>query len=116
MVNKDAQIIKLVSQIDSGKLSPETVRRLLERFEARFGALDMLYDVESRTDKAYYEELLSNARIGIYNKESLIKMAELRYNGTNESCKCLWPVCFALGVSIVTIVIGILAFPKKGDS
>ena len=32
------------------------------------GETEIIYDVNDRTDQAYYEELYSNAKIGIYNR------------------------------------------------
>ena len=77
-VDKRTSVHRLIDRIDSGKISFENVKKQIDKIEQEFGALDLLYDVENRNDQLYYEELLSEARLGIYNRESLLKMAEIR--------------------------------------
>ena len=77
-MDKRTSVHRLIDRIDSGKISFENVKKQIDKIEQEFGALDLLYDVENRNDQLYYEELLSEARLGIYNRESLLKMAEIR--------------------------------------
>lgn len=77
-MDKRTSVHRLIDRIDSGKMSFENVKKQIDKIEQEFGALDLLYDVNNRNDQLYYEELLSEARLGIYNRESLLKMAEIR--------------------------------------
>ena len=67
-MDKRTSVHRLIDRIDSGKISFENVKKQIDKIEQEFGALDLLYDVENRNDQLYYEELLSEARLGIYNR------------------------------------------------
>jgi hypothetical protein len=113
-MNKDERILRLISRIDSGTISSEEVFKRLDMIEKNSNDLYVIYDVNERTDPAYYEELLSNARIGIYNKQSLIRMAEIKYDKKSTLRKKAVLIIggVALAATLITIIV-ILAGGKS---
>lgn len=84
-MDKKDKIVKLINKIDSGRINADQTARILDAYEKEYGPLNMIYDVAARDDDKYYEELLDDARIGIYNRQSLIKMAEIKSrNGSTD--------------------------------
>lgn len=109
-MNKDARILNLISKIDSGKVSGDEAARILDQIYKNSEETEIIYDVDDRTDRAYYEELLSNAKIGIYNRKSLIRMAEINYKGkSGVNKKILFVIGGAAVLAIVAIIIFIIA-------
>ena len=103
-MDKRTSVHRLIDRIASGKISFENVKKQIDKIEQEFGALDLLYDVENRNDQLYYEELLSEARLGIYNRESLLKMAEIRLS--EQPGKRLIPTkTLVIGSALLLIVI-----------
>ena len=78
VIMKDKAYSALVNRITKGTVSKSSAYRRLNSLEKKYGHIDMLYDVDVRTDQAYYDELLSDFRMGIYSKESISKMIEIR--------------------------------------
>ncbi len=111
MMDKDARILRLIDKIDSGKISGNEAARMLDQIYKKFGEIEIIYDVNDRTDRAYYEELLSNAKIGIYNRKSLIRMAEINYNGKSSADKKL---LFVIGGAAVLAIIAIIIIIVTG--
>jgi len=99
-MNAEKKILKLISQIDKGNASPESVTKKISRIKAQGGKLDILYNVEERYDQEYYDELLADARIGIYNSNSLIRMSEIKYQAKNNK-----KILFIIGGGTVAILI-----------
>ena len=110
-MDKDARILKLIEKIDSGKVSSKDAAIEFDRIYKNSGETEIIYDVNDRTDQAYYEELLSNARIGIFNRQSLIRMAEINYKGKNGVDK---KVLFIIGCVIVLAIIAIIIIIALG--
>lgn len=109
-MDKDARILRLIERIDSGKVSGNEAARVFDQIYKNSGETEIIYDVNNRTDRAYYEELLSNAKIGIYNRKSLIRMAEINYKGkTGVDKKVLYIVGGAVVLAIIAIIIIIAA-------
>ncbi len=116
MSNKDAWILQLIDKIDSGRISADEVSRKLDNYEKASGELDMIYAVEDRTDPEYYDELLANARMGIYNRDSLIKMARMRYTGNTSQADGYKKNIIIAAILIVIAVIGIVITVVGGKS
>ena len=74
----DRSISLLINQISKGTISKSGAYRKLDYLEKKYGPIEMLYDVSERTDAAYFDELLSDFRMGIYSKESIRKMIDIR--------------------------------------
>ena len=110
-MDKDARILKLIEKIDSGKVSGGEAARMFDQIYKNSGETEIIYDVNDRTDRAYYEELLSNAKIGIYNRKSLIRMAEINYNG---KCGVDKKVLFVIGGAAVLAIIAIIIIIATG--
>ena len=110
-MNKEARILNLIAKIDSGKVSGDEAARILDKIYKNSEETEIIYDVDNRTDRAYYEELLSNAKIGIYNRKSLIRMAELNYKGKSGVDK---KVIFVIGGAIVMAIIAIIIIIAAG--
>ncbi len=111
MVDKETRIIKLIEKIDSGKVSGNEVARLLDQIYSNSGETEIIYDVSDRTDQAYYDELLSNAKIGIYNRHSLIRMAEIKYKGKSGVDK---KVLYIIGGAVALVIIAIIIIIASG--
>lgn len=105
MMDNDARILKLIGEIDSGKVSGNKAAKIFDNIYKDSGETEILYDVNNRTDRAYYEELLSNAKLGIYNRKSLIRMAEINYQGEGGVDK---KVLLVIGGTAVLVIIGII--------
>lgn len=110
-MDKDARVLRLIEKIDSGKISGNEVAKILDQIYKDNGNTDILYDVNDRTDQAYYEELLRDARIGIYNRQSLIRMAEIRHKAKNGSDK---KKTWIIGGSVVLVIIAIIIIIATG--
>lgn len=110
-MNKDARILRLIRKIDSGKISGDKAARMFDRIYNDSGETEIIYDVNTRTDQPYYEELYSNAKIGIYNRQSLIRMAEIKYKGKSgvDNKK----VC-VIGGTVVLVIIAIIVIIAAG--
>lgn len=108
MGNKDTTVLRLINAIDSGRLSPEVTKQKIDVIEKKFGPLNMLYDVDDRDDDSYYEELLTNARLGIFNRDSIIKMAAIKYcsihSNRYDNIRRLI-VCGIVGIAIIVFLI-----------
>ena len=113
-MDRDAKILRLINQIDSGKMSGAEVERQLDLIDKEYGASKILYDVNDRTDLAYYEELLSDARIGIFNRQSLIRMAEIRYVG--KKAKPRKTALIIGGIAFLAIITAIIVIVTGGKS
>lgn len=116
MSNKDAWILRLIDKIDSGSISADEVSRKLDNFEKASGELDIIYAVEDRTDPEYYDELLANARMGIYNRDSLIKMAQIRYADNTCQANGYKKNIIIAAILIIIAVIGIVIAVVGGKS
>lgn len=113
-MNGDTRILKLIEKIDAGRISGTEVARQLDQIEQAYGSSYVIYSLSDRTDPVYYEKLLSDARLGIYSRQSLIRMAEIRYAGNGVENKRL---AFIIGgVALVAIVIVIIAIVTGGKS
>ena len=113
-MDKDARILKLIEKIDYGKVSGNEAARMYDQICKNSGETEIIYYVNDRTDRAYYEELLSNAKIGIYNRKSLIRMAEINYNGKSSVDK---KVLFVIGgVTVLAIIAIIIIIASGGES
>ena len=84
---------------------------MLDQIYKNSAETEIIYDVNDRTDRAYYEELLSNAKIGIYNKKSLVRMAEINYKGKSGVDK---KVLFVIGGAVVLAIIAIIIIIAAG--
>ncbi len=115
MPKSDARILRLIDMIDSGSISPDAVGRKLDSYEKTYGTLDILYDVKESSDSAYYDELISNARIGIYNRASLVKMAEIQYKGDGKEDKKSFVTYIIAGVLVVAVIIGVIIAVLGGE-
>lgn len=112
-MKNDSRILRLISKIDAGKISPEDVGRILDSIEKQDGPIDILYDVESRRDESYYEDLLMNAKLGIYNRESIIRMAEIRYDDSKDDInKKQLVVYIGVGIAIAFAVLLIVSIVR----
>ena len=105
----ESRITRLVRRIDKGTITKREAQRIIEYYEQVFGPFDLLYDVNDRNDKEYYEELKSDALIGIYNKASLLKMAEIRCPATapRSSLTGFLIIAISLIALIIAVVIAI---------
>ena len=74
----DRAISLLVNRISKGTISKRGAYRNLESLVKKYGPIEMLYDVSDRTDAAYFDELLSDFKMGIYSKDSIKKMIDIR--------------------------------------
>ena len=74
----DKAVAKLIKRISKGSISKGAAIRELNSIERKYGSLDMLYDISDRTDSDYYEELLTDYRMGVYSRTSILKMIEIR--------------------------------------
>ena len=110
-MDKDARILKLIEKIDSGKVSSTEVARMLDQIYKDSSEAEIIYDVSDRNDQEYYDELLSNAKIGIFNRNSLIRMAEIKYEGKSGIDK---KVLYLVGGAIVLIFIAIVIIITVG--
>ena len=110
-MDTNTRILKLIEKIDSGKVSGDEAARILDRIYRDSGETEIIYDVDDRTNRAYYEELLSNAKIGIYNKKSLIRMAEINYKGKSGVDK---KVLFAIGGAVILAIIVFITIISTG--
>lgn len=109
-MDKDARIIRLIGRIDSGKISGNEVTRMYDKICNNSGETEIIYDVSDRNDQAYYEELLADARIGIYNKQSLIRMAELKYKrkcGVDKKKACIIGGAVVLAIIAIIIIVAV---------
>lgn len=112
-MKNDSRILQLISKIDAGKISPEKVNRILDSIEKHDGPIDILYDVEQRKDERFYEELLMNAKLGIYNRESLTRMAEIRYEDSEATVnKNKLVVYIGAGIAFVFVVLLIVSIVR----
>lgn len=109
-MDEDARILKLIEKIDSGKVSGDEAARMFDQIY-NSGETEIIYDVNDRTDQAYYEELYSNAKIGIYNRQSLVRMAEIKYRGKSGVDK---KIAFIIGGAAVLIIIAIIIIIASG--
>ena len=114
MMDKDARILRLIEKIDSGKVSGNEVAKILEQIYKNCGETEIIYDVSDRTDLDYYKELLSNAKIGIYNRKSLIRMAEIKYDGNSSFDKRT--ACMIGGAVVLVIIAIIIIITVGGES
>ena len=71
-------IASLINRISKGTISENGAYRKLDSLDKKYGPFEMLYDVSNRTDAEYFEELLSDFRLGVYSKESIQKMIEIK--------------------------------------
>ena len=110
-MDRDAKILRLIEKIDSGKVSSKEAASIFDQIYKNSGETEIIYDVNDRTDRAYYEELLSNAKIGIYNKKSLVRMAEINYKGKSGVDK---KVLFVIGGAVVLAIIAIIIIIAAG--
>ncbi len=110
-MNKDERILKMIEKIDSGKVSGDEAARKFDQIYNNSGETEIIYDVNDRTDKAYYEELYSNAKIGIYNRQSLVRMAEIKYKGKSGVEK---KKAFIIGGAAVLVIIAIIIIITAG--
>ncbi len=109
-MDMDARILRLIEKINAGKVSSREAASMIDQIYKNSGESEIIYDVNDRTDRAYYEELLSNAKIGIYNRKSLIRMAEINYNGKSGiNKKALFVIGGAVVLAIIAIIIIIAA-------
>jgi hypothetical protein len=76
----DRSISRLINQISKGTISKSGAYRKLDYLVKKHGPIEMLYDVSDRTDAAYFDELLSDFRMGIYSKESIKRMIDIKAN------------------------------------
>ena len=113
-MDKDARILRLIEKIDSGKVSGNEAARMLDQIYENSEEPEIIYDVNDRTDQAYYEELRSNAKLGIYNRKSLIRMAEINYKGKNGVDKKAF--YFIAGVVVLAIIAIIIIIAAGGES
>lgn len=103
-MDKKTRVHQLIERIDSGRVSLDEVKKQIQEIEKKYGSLDLLYDVDDRTDQSYYEDLLCNARLGIYNKESLLKMAEIKLTGVTSK-RITTTKAVVIGSALLVIVI-----------
>lgn len=113
-MDKEARVLRLIQKIDSGKISSKEVARTLDQFYQKPGETEIIYEVNDRTDKAYYEELLADAKIGIYNRQSLIRMVELKYKG--KSGVDMKKASIIGGAIVLTIMAIIVVIAAGGES
>lgn len=110
-MDKDEKILKLIKKIDSGGISCNEASRQLDAIEREHGTSDILYDIENRNDTAYYDELILNARLGIYNRQSLLKMAEMKFEGspnrnkTNNAALIVGGIILLIVIAVIIIAI-----------
>ena len=110
MMKNDSRILQLINKIDAGKISPEDVSKFVDLIEKKDGPLDILYDVENRNDEEYYEELVTNARLGVYNRDSLIRMAEIKYSMRKDlDNRKKIAMCVGAGFVIVLVTVLIIS-------
>ena len=110
-MDKDERILKMIEKIDSGKVSGDEAARMFDQIYNNSGETEIIYDVNDRNDQAYYEELYSNAKIGIYNRQSLVRMAEIKYKGKSGVDK---KIAFIIGGAAVLVIIAIIIIIAAG--
>lgn len=103
-MNKENSVLRLINRIDKGLVSPKTALQQVEKIEQEYGPLDLLYDVDDRDDEEYYKELITNAKLGVFNKESIIKMAEIKYKGKPNKTA----IIVISGISVIVIIVVII--------
>lgn len=113
-MNVDLEVTKLIKKIDNGGISKSEVIKQIDRLERFYGAFDLLYDVCERDDPDYYEELKSDALIGLYNRNSLLKMAEIRCR--EEKALLSGTNLLIVGVTVVVLVIAIVLAKTGGKT
>lgn len=106
-MDKDEKILTLINKIDSGKVTFESVAKYLDEIEKKYGPIELLYEMEDRSDAEYYEKLLSDARMGLFNRQSILKMAEMKCpEKSNDKKKKL--VFWGAVLVVVLVVTGII--------
>lgn len=106
-MDKDERILALINKIDSGKVSSEGVAKYLDEIEKKYGPIELLYETEDRDDEEYYEKLLSDARMGLFNRQSILKMAEIKCpEKSNDKKKKI--VFLGIVLVFVLVVTGII--------
>lgn len=76
-MDRNEAVLRLVKKISDGKCTYSKTSRILDSIERKYGSIDMLCEVEERQDKEYLQILVSDARMGIYSRESILKMASI---------------------------------------
>lgn len=104
----DRAISLLVNQISKGTISKNGAYRKLESLVKKYGPIEMLYDVSDRTDEAYFIELLSDFRMGIYSKDSIVKMIEIRAH-EKKLPLLSYSTIAAIGAAILLVLIIIVS-------
>ena len=102
---KDKAYSVLVNRITKGTISKSSAYRKLNALEKKYGHIDMLYDVDTRTDQSYYDELLSDFRMGIYSKESITKMIEIRASQKKLPAVSYSAIAGIIGLALVVIAV-----------
>lgn len=109
----DSKVLQLISKINARKISPEDVSKILDSIEKNGGTLDILYDVEDRKGEEYYEELFTNAKLGVYNRDSLMKMAEIKYEQkTDSENRKIFAICIGSGTVLILAIVLIVSIVR----
>lgn len=105
-MNKDGRVLRLVNNISNGKKTYAQVKREIDGIENKFGELDLLYQVEDRTDLDYAQKLINDVRIGVYSKESILKLGMI-YNNQGQRYK-KEKICICIIALVILLLIGLL--------
>ena len=104
----DKAISLLVNQLSKGTISKRSAYRKLESIDKKYGPIEMLYDVSDRTDASYFDELLSDFRLGIYSKDSIRKMIEIRANENKLPHFSYSTIALIAGTVVLVIIVTVL--------
>lgn len=107
MMNDKAVSI-LVDQISKGCISKRNAYRKLESIDKKYGLMEMIYDVSDRSDTAYFDELLSDFRMGIYSKDSIRKMIELKASEKKLPLLSHSTIAIAVGIIVLVLIATVL--------
>ena len=104
----DKAVSLLVDQISKGTISKRNAYRKLESIDKKYGPIEMLYDVSDRSDASYFDELLSDFRMGIYSKESIKKMIELKASEKKLPLLSRSTIAVIVGFILLVLIITVL--------
>lgn len=109
-MNKNQVVLTLINRIVAGKCTVFETKKALNIIERKYGRLDMLCEIENRSDNEYLMVLLEDAKCGIFSRDSIIKMASI-----NESVsrKYLRNKCVLSLIIIACILVCLILLVKN---
>lgn len=109
-MNKNQAVLKLISKIVDGKCTVSEAEKALNIIERKYGRLDMLCEIENKSDNEYLMVLLEDAKCGIFSRESILKMASIN---ETVSKKYLKNKCVLSLIIIVCVLVCLILLVKN---